>query len=338
VQFPGEDLGARRQRIHRRPGARSDFEGHDSLRRLPGAPGESFAIDAQASRFQYLVVNPASGEAEMRYHIEFDAAPGGRYIFEGRKFMDRTGGRGVAAIRELLLNYTTLYCHVYRVDSAGKQSEIGLACLKFLTFEDFAALGNLAGFLGSFTVTGTSDPLLQLRARMRFIAFTAQFAQREYDPLSPDLGRMSMDVRAEILRGCRDPRLLQYAVGTGSANHPAGQPADAADRDAGEYGSRRPGSSHRRVNRDLFWKGSFAKDSLVGLKNGCAVSRILAAAMPPHRGGAFWKRFDKVTDGVAAGYVVNYDLDALPGIPAVRAVAYPDDNRRYFHKAIRFCY
>jgi hypothetical protein len=42
---------------------------------------------------------------------------------------------------------------------------------------------NLAGFLGSFQITGTSDPTIQFQARMRFIAFTAQFVQREFDPL-----------------------------------------------------------------------------------------------------------------------------------------------------------
>ena len=30
------------------------------------------------------------------------------------------------------------------------------------------------------------------------------------------------------------------------------------------------------------------------------------------------------------GYVVNYEIDQLPGEPQVREVAYPDNNRRYF--------
>ena len=61
---------------------------------------------------------------------------------------------------------------------------MGLGYLKFRTFEDLAAVGNMVGFLASFQVTGTNDPLLQLQARMRFIAFTAQFVQVEYDPLA----------------------------------------------------------------------------------------------------------------------------------------------------------
>jgi hypothetical protein len=37
-------------------------------------------------------------------------------------------------------------------------------------------------------VTGTSDPAIQFQARMRFLAFTAQFVEREYDPLGFSAG------------------------------------------------------------------------------------------------------------------------------------------------------
>jgi hypothetical protein len=87
-------------------------------------------------------------------------------------------------VAELLADYTTLYCHVYRHQDADTLVEIGIAYLRFKTFEDLAAVGNLAGFLASFQITGTSDPILQLQARMRFIAFTGEFVQREYDPLA----------------------------------------------------------------------------------------------------------------------------------------------------------
>ena len=52
-------------------------------------------------------------------------------------------------------------------------------------FEDSAAVENLAAFLGVFSDTGTGDPAIQFQARMRFIAFTAQFVQREFDPIGP---------------------------------------------------------------------------------------------------------------------------------------------------------
>ena len=88
-------------------------------------------------------------------------------------------------VDNLLEDYTTLYCHVFEQQADGSQKESGTALLKFQTFEDWAAVENLAAFLGSFQITGTNDPATQLQARMRFIAFTAQFVQREFDPLGP---------------------------------------------------------------------------------------------------------------------------------------------------------
>ena len=86
-------------------------------------------------------------------------------------------------VGDLLLDYTTLYCHVYERQSDGSDKETGTALLKFKTFEDWAAVENLAGFLGSFQIAGTGDPAIQFQARMRFLAFTAQFVQNEFDPL-----------------------------------------------------------------------------------------------------------------------------------------------------------
>ena len=149
-----------------------------------GMAAATFNIDESNSRFNYLRVNPATGEAEMRYHIEFAAQDGRRFTFEGTKYMQKDGGGGVAGIAEILQDYTTLYCHVYQQMPGGILRETGTAYLKFRTFENLAAVGSLADFLASFQVTGTHDPAMQLQARMRFIAFTAQFVQREYDPLA----------------------------------------------------------------------------------------------------------------------------------------------------------
>jgi cholesterol oxidase len=134
-----------------------------------------FPIDANASRFHYLRLNPATAEAEMNYHIEFIAADGKRYALDGTKFMQKDSNEP----NELLQDYTTLFARL----SCGDQ-ELGKGVLKFRTFENLAAIGNLAQFLISFQITGTSDPLIQFQARMRFLAFTAQFVQREYDPLA----------------------------------------------------------------------------------------------------------------------------------------------------------
>jgi hypothetical protein len=87
-----------------------------------------------------------------------------------------------------------------------------------------------------------------------------------------------------------------------------------------------------RIFRDIYWKGSFATDTLLGWEE-----RIRTAGLGPgaqengkiFAGGSFWKRFDKVKDGVATGLVVNYNLTSLPGDPEVRRVEYPNDDRAY---------
>jgi hypothetical protein len=51
-------------------------------------------------------------------------------------------------------------------------------------FGILAAAGSHEDFMISYQLSGPGDPAIQLQARMRFIAFTAQFVQREYDPLA----------------------------------------------------------------------------------------------------------------------------------------------------------
>ena len=147
----------------------------------------TFTMDDAASRFHYLRVNTATGEAEMRYHIEFVSSTGRRYALDGTKYMQKDPD-APNAIRDLLGDYTTLYTRVTELLPGGAQRDLGTALLKFRTFEDLAAAANLAGFLASFQVTGTGDPAVQLQARLRFLAFTAQFVQREYDPLVMAVG------------------------------------------------------------------------------------------------------------------------------------------------------
>ena len=91
---------------------------------------------------------------------------------------------------------------------------------------------------------------------------------------------------------------------------------------------------HDRIFRDSFWKGSFAKDSLLGLEERI---RNFFTGQPKNTattftGGSFWKRFDRIANDTAFGYVVNYELTALPGLPQVRREIHPDDKRRYFAK------
>jgi cholesterol oxidase len=146
----------------------------------------TFAMDAALSRFHYLRINPATREAEMEYHLEFAAADGRRFAFDGVKYMQKNSGQN--AIADLLQDYTTLYCHVRQLFADGTSRETGTALLRFRTFEDLHAAASFAAFLASFQITGTSDPFVQFQARLRFLAFTAQFVEREYDPLAMAAG------------------------------------------------------------------------------------------------------------------------------------------------------
>jgi hypothetical protein len=148
-----------------------------SFGEFEGQSAATFHIDSDTSRFHYLRIDPKTGEAEMNYHIEFVVGDGRRFTFEGIKYMEKDVG-------DLLTDYTTLYCHVSEHQSDGSLKEAGTALMRFRTFEDLAGIENLASFLASFQITGTSDPAIQFQARMRFLAFTAQFVQREFDPLA----------------------------------------------------------------------------------------------------------------------------------------------------------
>jgi len=162
----------------------AELQGTITFGQFLGANQVTYPVDAQNSRFNYLEVNPATGEAEMRYHLEFSTPAGRHFYLDGIKYMQRDPTGKVRGVADVLQDYTTLYAHIYERKDGQPDTQVGLGYLKFRTFEDLAAVGNLVGFLASFQVTGTSDPLLQLQARMRFIAFTAQFVELEYDPLA----------------------------------------------------------------------------------------------------------------------------------------------------------
>jgi cholesterol oxidase len=160
----------------------AQLKGTITFGQFAGQANPTYTLDDSKSTFNYLRVNALTGEAEMRYHLVFSDAAGQRFVFQGVKYMQKDAG--TPGVRDVLGDYTTLYCHVYRQAADGTSQEIGIAYLKFKTFEDLAAVASLAGFLTSFQITGTSDPVMQLQARMRFIAFTGQFVEREYDPLA----------------------------------------------------------------------------------------------------------------------------------------------------------
>ncbi|HUY12782.1 MAG TPA: GMC family oxidoreductase [Terriglobia bacterium] len=316
------------------PEHEASISGTISFDQFQGQAPAIFTVDPVNSRFNYLRVNPATGEAEMRYHMEFRSDKGRQFVFEGRKYMQKDAGGGPQGLREILEDYTTLYVHIDESQADGTRNPVGLGTMKFRTFEDIAATGNLAGFLASFKVTGTSDPVLQLQGQMRFLAFTAQFVQREYDPLSPDIGSFSEDVRQEVLRGADTPDYFSTRPTTELQAILHDSPTLPLEKLINS-GAVRFDFQKKRVFRDSFWKGSFAKDTLLGWEErvrNAGWGEAVAETGKVFAGGSFWKRFDRVENGVASGAVVNYELTALPGDPRVRQVPYPDDNRRTFKK------
>jgi len=159
----------------------AQLKGTITFGQFAGNAPATFSIDDSRSTFNYLKVNTQTGEAQMCYHIEFADSSGQRYTLEGLKYLQKDPATN--AVRDVLGDFTTLYTHIYQQLADGTNKELGVGYMKFRTFEDLAAVSNFAGFLTSFQVTGTGDPVMQFQARLRFIAFTSQFVLREYDPL-----------------------------------------------------------------------------------------------------------------------------------------------------------
>ncbi|MBS1786094.1 MAG: GMC family oxidoreductase [Acidobacteria bacterium] len=138
-------------------------------------------INGTKSFFNYLRLNPITQEAEMLYRIYFFTGPGQEYCLHGRKFLQKDNDGGRSGIREIVHDFTTLYCRLTDV-TAGK--EIGSALMKFRTFEDADVLRSFSEYLESFRVTGENlNDFVQAQGRLRFMALTNQFVAREYDPV-----------------------------------------------------------------------------------------------------------------------------------------------------------
>ncbi len=174
---------------------------------------------------------------------------------------------------------------------------------------------------------------MQLQARMRFIAFTAEFVQREYDPLALKRAAAGVwNIRAEVARGAAVPDSFSTQAGADLQailfNTPT-LPLETLT----NTGAVRIDFEQGRIFRDAFWKGYFGKDTLLGWEERVRDAVLGAGAQSAGQtfaGGSFWKRFEAPQGGVTKGYVVNYELSALPGMHEVRTVNYPDNHRRYF--------
>ena len=152
----------------------------------------------------------------------------------------------------------------------------------------------------------------------------------------PDDSNVTLDgrVRAEVQRGADTPDFFStlpardlQAILRSSRTLPIENLVNT--------GTVRVDLAKQRIFRDTYWKGSFAADSLLGWEERMRTKKLHPEVYQQGRifaGGSFWKRFDKVENGVATGEVVNYNVEWLPGKPEVRTVPYPNDQRAYFEE------
>lgn len=173
-------------------------------------------------------------------------------------------------------------------------------------------------------------------ARVVDSARSRQFQNMDPMRATPDAPTVSLDdrVRMEIERGAESadffstqPTKDLQAILRGSQTLPIEVLVNT--------GAVRVDVANQRIFRDIYWKGSFAADSLLGREERLRTEKLHPEIYEHGKifaGGSFWKRFDKVENGVATGEVVNYNIEWLPGRPEVTSMSYPDDQRAYFEK------
>jgi len=152
----------------------------------------------------------------------------------------------------------------------------------------------------------------------------------------PDDPNVSLDsrVRAEVQRGA-DTADFFSTLPTRDLQAILRSSKTLPIEDLVNTGAVRIDAANQRIFRDTYWKGSFAADSLLGWEERARTKSIHPEVYRHGKifaGGSFWKRFDRVENGVATGEVVNYNIEWLPGDPEVRTVPYPDDQRAYLQK------
>lgn len=289
----------------------------------------SFPLDASRSTFNYLRVDPETRETQIIYHIVFGDAGHQTYCFTARKTLQRNPARPWAGPAEIMHDYTTAYCDLSKAESVN---DLGSALLKFRTFQDCAAVESFAAFLKSFQVTGTDNLWIKAQARARFLAFTSQFVIREYEPSSIVEDMTADEVREAALRGATVPDEFSTRP-TVELQTVLRETPTLPLETLLNHGGVTIDYANRRIWRDSFWKGAFAKDSLLGREErlrDTLLDGVSSKAAMDYTGGSFWKRFDSIENGEVAGYVVNYELHCLPGRPVVKQIKYPDNNRKYF--------
>ena len=266
------------------------IKGTMSFGDLEGMRTAAFAIDESNSRFHYLRVNQATGEAEMRYHIEFAAHDGRRYHVRGHEVHAEGRRRRGAGHRGDAAGLHDAVLPRVRTDGGRHAAGDGDGASEVPYVRGSGGGGQPGGFLTSFQITGTDDPVIQFQARMRFIAFTAQFVEREYDPLAFAGYRTAGGGRAGG-GGCAGPRRRTISARGRRPNYRTilrdtkTLPLEQLLNTGAVRDRFCEGANFAR----LFWKGSFAKDTLLGWERSARGSADPGAAAAGGASFAGWE-------------------------------------------------
>src|SRR5262249_16296832 len=155
----------------------------------------------------------------------------------------------------------------------------------------------------------------------------SRFLQQEHDPASVNAGSLRTEVRTRVARGTETPDYFSTQPTTELQSVFRDTPTRPL-KELLNRGDVRIDFPGRRIYRDAFWKGSFAKDNLLGWEERLRTALLGGGADKvgsAFAGGSFWKRYDTIEDGVLRGYVVNYELQAIPGHSECREIEYPDN-------------
>ncbi len=162
------------------PAHEAQVAGSLSIAKFEGQEDLVLEIDERRSRFQYRQSEQRSREAQIYYRLPVSAAPERQLVLEGFKSLRSDEDRAAAGPEQILEDYASFYGSLS--EAVPETKAVGSIFLQSKTAEETAGPGKLDEVLGSWRVTGTDDRLLELHARMRFLAFTGRFLRMECDP------------------------------------------------------------------------------------------------------------------------------------------------------------
>ena len=261
--------------------------------------------------------------------------PTAAFTFEAASTCRRTGRRaaaGIASFCRITPRSTATCTNRWRRTPARDRPGVP----EVPTFEDLAAVGNLAGFLSRSRSPGRATRASSCRRACASSRSPRSSCSASTIRCRP-AGR-ARDVRAAVLRGADTPDYFSTRSTADLQDILRDTPTLRIEKLLNTGAVRsicRTAASSAILLERLFREGHADRMGRARPRRGAGPDSMAAGSA--FAGGSFWKRFDTVQNGVATGHVVNYDIAALPGLPDVRTVQYPDDNRATSARATTSC-